>query len=85
MVGLISKDDTGRLPPNKRLQLTAFGARDRCYFEAILCRAPWRQLKRRPLGLLLRLPLPLMAVSLSAESGKAWRYGQTFVLVIRLW
>jgi len=33
MVGLISKDDTGRLPPNKRLQLTAFGARDRCYFD----------------------------------------------------
>jgi len=23
-----------RLPPNRRLQLTAFGARDRCYFDA---------------------------------------------------
>jgi hypothetical protein len=32
------------------LQLTAFGARDRAFFEVILCRAPWRQLKRRPLG-----------------------------------
>ena len=27
------------LRPNKRLQLTAFGARDRAFFEAILCRA----------------------------------------------
>src|SRR6266511_908622 len=36
-------------PSNRRLQLTAFGARDRCYFEAILCSAPRRQLKRRPL------------------------------------
>jgi len=26
--------------PNKRLQLTAFGARDRAFFEALLCRAP---------------------------------------------
>ncbi len=32
------------------MQLTAFGARDRCYIEAILCGAPRRQLKRRPLG-----------------------------------
>jgi len=32
------------------LQLTAFGARDRCYFEGILCRAPRPQLKRKPLG-----------------------------------
>jgi hypothetical protein len=23
------------LPPNRRLQLTAFGARDRCFFEAV--------------------------------------------------
>jgi hypothetical protein len=39
-----------RLPPNKRLQLTAFGARDRVHFEAIVCRAPRRQLKRNPFG-----------------------------------
>jgi len=26
--------------PNRRLQLTAFGARDRYFFEVILCRAP---------------------------------------------
>src|SRR6266540_3841357 len=37
-------------PANRRLQLTAFGARDRRFFEALLCRAPRRQLKRRPLG-----------------------------------
>jgi len=36
--------------PNKRLQLTAFGARDRGFFEFILCRAPRRQLKRKTLG-----------------------------------
>jgi len=27
------------LLPNRRLQLTAFGARDRAFFEVILCRA----------------------------------------------
>src|SRR6266508_6263395 len=27
-------------PPNTRMQLTAFGARDRRYFKAILCRVP---------------------------------------------
>jgi len=32
------------------LQLTAFGAQDRCFFDAVLCRAPWRQLKRSTLG-----------------------------------
>jgi len=32
------------------LQLTAFGARDRCFFEGTLCRAPRRQLKRSTLG-----------------------------------
>jgi len=37
-------------PSNRRLQLTAFGARDRGFFEAILWSAPWRQLKRKPLG-----------------------------------
>ncbi len=37
-------------PPNRRLQLTAFGARDRAFFEAILWSAPRRQLKRNPLG-----------------------------------
>jgi hypothetical protein len=31
------------------LQLTAFGARDRGFFEVILWSAPRRQLKRRPL------------------------------------
>jgi len=38
-----------RLRPNRRLQLTAFGARDRGFFEIILCRAPRRQLKRSTL------------------------------------
>jgi hypothetical protein len=38
------------VPPNRRLQLTAFGARDLCYFGAIVCRAPRRQLKRSTLG-----------------------------------
>ncbi len=33
-----------------RLQLIAFGARDRAFFEAILESAPRRQLKRRALG-----------------------------------
>jgi len=32
------------------MQPTAFGARDRCYFEVIVCRAPRRQLKRKTLG-----------------------------------
>ena len=27
-------------PPNRRLQLTAFGARDRAFFEAFSCSAP---------------------------------------------
>jgi len=40
-------------PPNRRLQLTAFGARDRWFFEIILCSAPRRQLKRVPFGGLL--------------------------------
>ncbi len=35
---------------NKRLQLTAVGARDRGFFEVILRRAPRRQLKRNTLG-----------------------------------
>jgi hypothetical protein len=34
------RSDDSRLPPNKRLQLTAFGARDHCYFSDILCCAP---------------------------------------------
>jgi len=38
-----------RLRANPRLQLTAFGARDRAFFEIILCRAPRRQLKRSTL------------------------------------
>src|SRR4051794_851038 len=36
--------------PNTRLQLTAFGARDRGFFEVIVCCAPRRQLKRNPFG-----------------------------------
>jgi len=44
----------GAVPPNRRLQLTAFGARDRAFFEVILESAPRRQLKRRPLGCLIR-------------------------------
>jgi len=39
-----------KLPSNRRLQLTAFGARDRGFFDVILCRAPRRQLKRNTLG-----------------------------------
>ena len=35
--------------PNRRLQLTAFGARDRWFFDAFLCSAPRRQLKRSTL------------------------------------
>src|SRR6266508_1742364 len=38
------------VPSNRRLQLTAFGARDRAFFEISLRRAPWRQLKRNTLG-----------------------------------
>ena len=65
--GTISQD-----APNTRLQLAAFGARDRGFFEVILCSAPWRQLKRNTLdgelemlfastklqkdGIMLRLP-----------------------------
>jgi hypothetical protein len=32
------------------LQLTAFGAQDRWHFSALLCGAPRRQLKRKPLA-----------------------------------
>ncbi len=39
-----------RQRPNRRLQLTAFGARDRAFFEVVLCGAPRRQLKRNTLG-----------------------------------
>jgi hypothetical protein len=28
------------VPPNTRMQPTAFGARDRCYFDAYSCSAP---------------------------------------------
>jgi len=49
--------------PNKRLQLTAFGARDRAVFEAILCRAPRRQLKRSTLGRSLITPTPNFKVA----------------------
>jgi len=46
----MQRSPTRRLPSNRRLQLTAFGARDRWHFNAILRRAPRRQLKRKPLG-----------------------------------
>jgi len=36
------------------LQLTAFGARDRAFFEVSLCGAPRRQLKRESLNEALR-------------------------------
>src|SRR6266511_6135691 len=36
--------------PNRRLQLTAFGARDRAFFEGVLWSAPRRQLKRSTFG-----------------------------------
>jgi len=36
-------------PPNRRLQLTAFGARDRAFFEVMWWSAPRRQLKRSTL------------------------------------
>jgi len=36
--------------PNTRMQLTTFGARDRCYFGVFSCSAPRRQLMRNPLG-----------------------------------
>ncbi len=39
-----------RWRPNRRLQLTAFGARDPSFFEVIQCNAPRRQLKRKTLG-----------------------------------
>ena len=32
------------------MQLTAFGAQDRCDFSALLCGAPRRQLMRKPVG-----------------------------------
>jgi len=38
------------LPANKRLQLIAFGARDRGFFEVTRRGAPRRQLKRSTLG-----------------------------------
>jgi hypothetical protein len=41
------------------LQLTAFGARDRGFFEVIVCRAPQRQLKRKSFG---RQPINLMLI-----------------------
>ena len=46
--------------PNRRLQLTAFGARDRCFFDVVLCRAPRRQLKRNTLGGFHHSPAYLM-------------------------
>jgi hypothetical protein len=39
-----------QLRPNRRLQLTAFAARDRAVFDAIFWSAPRRQLKRGTLG-----------------------------------
>jgi hypothetical protein len=37
-------------PPNPALQLTAFGARDRCFLNVIPCSAPRPQLNAMPLG-----------------------------------
>jgi hypothetical protein len=37
-------------PPNTRMQPTAFGARDRAFFEVISCGAPRRRLMRNPFG-----------------------------------
>src|SRR6266511_2530200 len=51
--------------PNRRLQLTAFGARDRAFFDVVLCRAPRRQLKRNTLdGALSHLIHTLSKLSL---------------------
>src|SRR6266496_654289 len=47
MRGKMNADRGAR--PNRRLQLTAFGARDRAFFDSF-CGAPRRQLKRRTLG-----------------------------------
>ncbi len=49
---------TFQAPPNTRMQPTAFGARDRCYFGAIPCGAPRLRLMRKTLG-----GSPLCAVS----------------------
>jgi hypothetical protein len=50
-VGALIADLTdGAAAPNKRLQLTAFGAQDRCFFDALLCCAPRRQLNRNAFG-----------------------------------
>ena len=38
------------LRPNTRLQLTAFGVRDRGFFEVVVCSAPRRQRTRQALG-----------------------------------
>jgi len=40
----------GQWRPNRRLQLTAFGARDRAVFDAISCSASRRRLMRKPFG-----------------------------------
>jgi hypothetical protein len=42
---------------NRRLQLTAFGARDRAFFEAVSWSAPRRQLKRNTLDGSYAVPL----------------------------
>jgi hypothetical protein len=40
-----------QLPPNGLpFQPTAFGARDRAFFDSVLCSAPWPQLNGNPLG-----------------------------------
>jgi len=43
-------------PSNRRLQLTAFGARDRGFFALVLLSAPRRQLKRKPFGCCYQRP-----------------------------
>ncbi len=46
--------------PNRRLQLTAFGARDRAHFDSFR-NAPRRQLKRNTLGRFIYVIIQLKA------------------------
>jgi len=62
-----------------RLQLTAFGARDRWFFEVILCRAPCRQLKRSTLG--GKPSKPCHAIMFL----KLYQYRSTFKRVTIMW
>jgi hypothetical protein len=46
-------------PSNTRMHPTAFGARDRRFFEVVLCRVPRRRVMRNPLG---GAPYPLKLI-----------------------